>query len=284
MSQSFVPVGFVGTGRMATALAGAMVRSGVVSAEQVLGYDPSDAAGRTFAQGVGASLAASNRQLVQRSRTVVLAVKPQHLEAAAAEIAPELTDQHLVVSIVAGVSLARLYELLGRQSRLVRVMPNTPCLIGKGASAFCPGKNCLPEDIDWVQRLLGTAGFCTRVSEDLMDAVTGLSGSGPAYVFLVIEALSDAGVLLGLPRRLATQLAAHTVAGAAQMVLETDAHPALLKEQVTSPGGTTIAGLRQLELHGLRAALMAAVEAATWRSRELGQSHLLEPEKDEPAT
>ncbi len=272
MSEVHLPLGFVGTGRMATALAQALVRSDVVLPEQLYGHDPVPAAAKRFAQESSGQPAGSNRQLARTCRTLVLAVKPQQVEAAAAELAPELNERHLVVSILAGVPLRRLRKLLGPGPRLVRVMPNTPCLLGQGASAFCVEPGCSQQDVAWVRRLLEPAGYCAQVPEHLMDAVTGLSGSGPAYVFVIIEALSDAGVRMGLPRELATQLAAHTVAGAAQMVIQTDLHPAQLKDQVTSPGGTTIAGLQQLESHGLRAALMAAVEAATWRSAELGQA------------
>jgi pyrroline-5-carboxylate reductase len=177
----------------------------------------------------------------------------------------------LVVSIAAGVTLAQLAAALGGPTRLVRVMPNTPCLVDASASAFTPGEHATGEDVTLVQGLLDTVGRAFRVPEHLLDAVTGLSGSGPAFVYLVIEALSDGGVRAGLPRDVSTALAAQTVLGAAKMVLETNQHPGALKDMVASPGGTTIAGLHELERAGVRGAFMNAVEAASRRAAELGK-------------
>jgi pyrroline-5-carboxylate reductase len=178
------------------------------------------------------------------------------------------SQDKLFVSIAAGVTIARLSAGLGTD-RVIRVMPNTPCLVGKGAAAFARGPSATPADGERVAKLLNAVGLAFELDEKLLDAVTGLSGSGPAFVYVVIEALSDGGVRMGLPRHVATQLAAQTVLGAAQMVLGGE-HPAVLKDRVASPGGTTIAGLQALEDRGLRAALIAAVEAATERSKELG--------------
>ena len=188
------------------------------------------------------------------------------------EIRPAVTAKHLIVSIAAGVSLQQLADGLGSDRRLVRVMPNTPCLVGASASGYAPAATATAEDINLVDRLLNAVGRAFRLPESLLDAVTGLSGSGPAFVYVMIEALSDGGVRVGLPRDVATALAAQTVFGAAKMVLETGSHPAMLKDMVTSPGGTTIAGLQALENGGVRAALIDAVEAATKRSVELGRS------------
>jgi pyrroline-5-carboxylate reductase len=187
------------------------------------------------------------------------------------ELRGQLTQSHLVISIAAGIPLATIAQGLGPGPRLVRVMPNTPCLVGSGASAYCLGPGATPADRELVGRLLAAVGRAVQTPEKLLDAVTGLSGSGPAFVYVMIEALSDGGVNMGLPRDVATTLAAQTVLGAAQMVLTTGQHPGALKDQVASPGGTTIAGLQALEEHGLRAALIAAVEAATNRSMELGK-------------
>jgi pyrroline-5-carboxylate reductase len=178
----------------------------------------------------------------------------------------------LLVSVAAGVSLQAIGDRLGVPgARLVRVMPNTPCLVGASASAYCPSAGATPEDCRLVDRLFNAVGRAVPVPEKLLDAVTGLSGSGPAFVFVIIEALSDGGVRMGLPRDLATQLAAQTVLGSAKLLLESGLHPGVLKDMVASPAGTTIAGLHALERGGLRAALIDAVEAATRRSAELGK-------------
>jgi pyrroline-5-carboxylate reductase len=202
---------------------------------------------------------------------LILAVKPQQAEAVGRELSASVTDQHLVISVMAGVTLARLGSLLPKATRIVRVMPNTPALVGSGASAYAMGSGTTQADADFVDGLLSTVGLAIRLPEHLLDAVTGLSGSGPAYVFQMIEALSDGGVQAGLPRDVATRLAAQTMLGAAKMVLETGQLPAALKDAVTSPGGTTIAGLAAMESGGVRAALINAVMAATARSRELGK-------------
>jgi pyrroline-5-carboxylate reductase len=200
---------------------------------------------------------------------LVLAIKPQHMAHALAHLRPVVTADHLIISIAAGVSLATLEDGLGKDRRLVRVMPNTPALVGAGAAAYCLGPSVRDGDEAIVLACLNAVGRAFALPETLLDAVTGLSGSGPAFVFVIIEALSDGGVRVGLPRDVATALAAQTVLGAARLVLETGQHPGPLKDQVASPGGTTIAGLHALERGGLRAALIDAVEAATRRSAEL---------------
>lgn len=265
-------VGFLGAGRMATALAKGLCGSGIVSPTQIVAHDVVPAAVESFVSATGASGVASNGDVLNVADVVFLAVKPQHMPDVLAEIGPQLTDQHLLVSIAAGVSIETMTTLLGENVRIVRVMPNTPALVGQGASAYAMGGAATDDDGALVERLLETIGIAVAVPESLLDAVTGLSGSGPAYVYQIIEALSDGGVRVGLPRDIATRLAAQTVLGAAQMVLETGEHPGALKDAVTSPGGTTIAGLHALEQGGLRGCLMNAVEAATLRSQQLGQS------------
>jgi pyrroline-5-carboxylate reductase len=265
-------IGFIGAGQMATALARGIVQADLVPASAIVASDPSAEAGRAFTDVVdGASLAADNRAVAAAADVLVLAVKPHFVNVALTELSGALRSSTLVVSIAAGTSLEQLAAGLPEATRLVRVMPNTPCLIGRGASAYSLGPTATPADGELVGRILAAVGVAYQVPENLLDAVTGLSGSGPAFVYTVIEALTDGGVLMGLPRELATALAANTAAGAAEMMLETGEHPAKLRDRVTSPGGTTIAGLEALERRGVRAAMIEAVRAATARSQELGR-------------
>ena len=255
---------------MATALAKGLVATRFTSADAILASDPSSASRDAFSRTSGARGAASNNDVVHGADVLVLAVKPGHVAEVLTEIRAEVQPRHLIISIAAGVPLKTLIASLGSQTRLARVMPNTPCLVGQSASAFALGPAATAADGQTIQRLLEAVGAAHRVDEKLLDAVTGLSGSGPAFVFVAIEALSDGGVRMGLPRDGALALAAQTVKGAAEMVLSTGLHPAVLKDQVASPGGTTIAGLAALEKGGVRSGLIAAVEAATRRSIELG--------------
>lgn len=208
-------------------------------------------------------------EVAAASDVVLLAVKPGDMKSLCETLA-KVKGSRLYLSIAAGIKLADLELWLGAKQRVIRSMPNTPALVGTGAAAFARGAKADAADAELATKILGAVGTADEVSEKLLDAVTGLSGSGPAYVYTVIEALADGGVLMGLPRAAALRLAAQTVAGAAEMVLETGKHPAALRDEVTSPGGTTIAGLEQLEIHGLRKALMQAVRKATERSKELG--------------
>jgi pyrroline-5-carboxylate reductase len=218
----------------------------------------------------GATTTADNARVAAQSEILVLAVKPQQMAGALTELRPHIAPGKLVVSVAAGVRLAQLAEGLADGVRLVRVMPNAPALVGCGASAYSLGPGAAPADAERVKKIIAGVGVTFEVDEKLLDAVTGLSGSGPAFVCVVIEALSDGGVRMGLPRAVATALAVQTVRGTAEMLAASGDHPAALKDRVASPGGTTIAGLAALETHGLRGALIAAVEAATRRSVELG--------------
>ncbi len=256
---------------MATALARGWLAAGLITADRIRASDPSSEARQSFQTITGARVSDNNREVIGPSDLLILAVKPQIMRELLAEIRPEVTNRHLVVSVAAGVSLRQLADGLGVERRLVRVVPNTPCLVGASASAYAAGETATPEDRELVKRLLNTVGRAFQLPEAQLDAVTGLSGSGPAFVYTMIEALSDGGVRMGLPRDVATTLAAQTVFGAAKMVLETSSHPAVLKDMVTSPGGTTIAGLHALERGGARAAFIDAVQAATLRSAELGK-------------
>lgn len=263
-------LGFVGAGKMATALAAGFIRAGLVSEKQILASDPSEAARQSFAKETHGRTTESNAEVVNFARVIVLAVKPGQVRDVLSEARGFIAD-HLLISIAAGVPLATLEAALPAGARVIRVMPNTPALVGASASAFALGKAARREDGDLAQRLLGTVGLAFELKEALLDAVTGLSGSGPAYVYLVIEALSDGGVAAGLPRDVATRLAAQTVLGSGKMVLETGLHPGALKDMVASPGGTTIEGLCELEKGGLRGTLINAVRAAAEKSKKLGQ-------------
>ena len=263
-------VGFVGCGAMAQALAGGLVAGGVAP-EQIRGADPDEAARERFARATGAGVHTDNAAVVRDSDLVVLAVKPGVVAPVLQEL--DAPGTPLWVSIAAGVSIAAIEAALPAGARVVRAMPNTPSLARAGATAFCANAASTPRDREHASALFEAVGVAWEApSEPLLDAVTGLSGSGPAYVFLVLEALSDAGVRVGLPREAATRLATQTVFGAAKLALETGDHPAALKDRVTSPGGTTIAGLERLEALGVRGALYEAVAAATARSRELGET------------
>jgi pyrroline-5-carboxylate reductase len=262
-------IGWIGAGQMATALAMGVLRGGGMPASAVIASDRCEDARKRFARATGGRTTADNLEVVDASDVVVLAVKPQQLGAVLGQLHGRFAGDKLAVSVAAGVRLAVLEKGLGSGARVVRVMPNTPCLVGQGASAYALGSSATAADGEFVRAVLGMVGLAVQVDERLLDAVTGLSGSGPAFAYVMIEALADGGVGMGLPRATALQLAAQTLRGAAEMVLATGEHPGVLKDRVASPGGTTIAGLAALESAGLRAALIAAVEAATRRSIEL---------------
>jgi len=254
---------------MATALVSGAAESGVFAREEILVSDAVPGVAAKLAAAAGVSAVATNEELVAQAGVLVLCVKPNDALDALRSLGPAAANK-LIISIVAGLPLAALQEAAGPEARVVRVMPNTPALIHRGAAAYALGRTATADDAALTEKLFGAVGIVVRVKEELLDVVTGLSGSGPAYVYLIIEALSDAGVLMGLPRELSLKLAAQTVAGAAQMVVETGRHPAVLRDEVTSPGGTTAAGLEALEAGAARSAFLSAVRAATERARELG--------------
>ncbi len=263
-------IGFLGAGRMATALARGFIRSGLTSADEIVASDVDASARERFRAETGAETTAANPEAAA-ARTVIVAVKPGFVDEVLREVRDRVGSGQLVISIAAGVGLRRLEAALADGARVARVMPNTPAMVGSSATAYALGRHCTEEDGARVAELFSTVGIACRVREPLLDAVTGLSGSGPAYGYIMIEALSDGGVAAGLPRDVALRLAAQTLLGAARMVLETGEHPAVLKDQVTSPGGTTIEGLHELERAGFRAGLINAVRAAAEKSRRLGE-------------
>ncbi|MBA2115082.1 pyrroline-5-carboxylate reductase [Bremerella alba] len=270
MSNDSPRVGFLGAGQMAMAMAHGIVTRGGVPGSHIIAADPFADARTRFEQEIpGAQATDSNQKVIDQSDVAFIAVKPQMM-ADAAKSLTKVPDTCLLISIAAGVTLKRLVSLFSTQ-RIIRVMPNTPCLVGLSACAFSANEGIQQADITRTQKLLEATGIAIQVPEKQLDAVTGLSGSGPAFVYMLIEAMTDAGVRQGLPRSVALQLTAQTVKGAAEMVLATGQHPAALKDNVTSPGGTTIAGVHELEKKGFRGAIIDAITAATERSRELGQ-------------
>jgi pyrroline-5-carboxylate reductase len=265
------PIGFLGAGNMATALARGWLAAGLTTPARAMASDPLPEARQRFTEKTGVRSSPSNGDVVEASEILVLAVKPQSMTGLLAEIRPALKRRHLLISVAAGITLRQLADGVGQDVRLARVIPNTPCLVGASASGYSMGPETDSGDAALVDRLCKAVGKAFPLPEALLDAVTGLSASGPAFVYVMIEAMSDGGVRVGLPRDVATTLAAQTVFGAAKVVLETGSHPGALKDMVASPGGTTIAGLHALERGGVRAALMDAVEAATRRSAELAR-------------
>jgi pyrroline-5-carboxylate reductase len=272
MSLKEKRVGFLGSGNMGEALIKGLVTANVVPARAIHAADVRDERLRELEKQYGITIARDNRALVADADVVIFAVKPQIIDAVAHEIAPAITREKLLVSVAAGVSTARIRAALGKPARLIRVMPNTPALVLEGITAVARADGLDAGDLDVAVEIFSAVGRVVVLDEAAMDAVTGLSGSGPAYVALVIEALADGGVKMGLDRATAHALATQTVLGAAMLLRETGMHPGALKDMVSSPGGTTIAGVGALEAAGLRAALIDAVERATLRSRELGKS------------
>ncbi len=265
-------IGFLGAGKMATALARGSLRAGLVTPVRLIASDVSSDARAAFTRETRAEATSSNIDVVNFAQVVILAVKPDQVSAVLDEVHDHISKRNLLISIAAGVPLSRLEGALDSGARVIRAMPNTPALVGKSSTVLALGRSARSQDGELALKLFSAVGLAFLLKESTLDAVTGLSGSGPAYVYLFIEGLSDGGVAAGLPRNVATQLAAQTVLGSAQMVLETGLHPAALKDMVTSPGGTTIEGLHELEKGKLRATLISAVRAATEKSRKLGQA------------
>ena len=266
-----VKITIIGGGNMGEALLAGFLAEGVATPAGLWVTDVVTDRLAALRQRYGVRTGSDNGEAATWADVVILAVKPQAMDAVLDGLKDRLSERALIVSIAAGIPLSRITARLGSARKLVRVMPNTPCLVRAGASAIAISPAVSVEEQALVVRLFEAVGTVVVVEERLMDAVTGLSGSGPAYVFQIIEALADGGVKVGLPRDTALTLAAQTVLGAAKQVLETGEHPARLKDKVASPGGTTIAGLHALETGGVRSAVIAAVEAATKRSEELGR-------------
>lgn len=272
MSLKGKKVGFIGAGNMGEALIKGLTRANVVPPEMIWASDVRRERLQELDRRYGIRLAADNVELVRQVDVVILAVKPQIIGPVLREIAPALTPHKLLISLAAGVSTATIRDHLGRDVRLIRVMPNTPALVLEGVTAIARADGLESEDMEVASEIFSAVGRVVVLEEDLLDAVTGLSGSGPAYIALVIESLADGGVKMGLDRVTAMTLATQTVLGSAKLLLETGLHPGALKDMVSSPGGTSIAGIAALEEGGVRTTFIKAVERATQRSRELGRA------------
>jgi pyrroline-5-carboxylate reductase len=260
---------FLGGGQMAEAIARGVIAAGLLSADRIAASEIRADRRDYLERSVGIRAVATNREAVGLGDVIILALKPQDIGAVLKEIDSDVREDQLVVSIAAGVPLSKL-SFSPRAVPVIRVMPNTPCLVGAGMAALAPGEHATQEHLARVLSIFNATGKALTVAEKDLDAVTALSGSGPGYVAVIVEALIDGGVRAGLARDVATTLAIQTVLGSAQLLLNTGTHPAVLKDMVSSPGGTTIAGIHALEQGGLRAALIDAIVAATERSRELG--------------
>ena len=266
-------IGFIGAGNMAEAMIRGLLRGGDFAIAQIAASGPREERMRELRDTYGI-YATTDNKVPAASEIVVLSVKPQIMARVLEDVGSTISPDALVISIAAGVPVAAIQARLATGTRVVRAMPNTPALVDAAATAIARGEFARESDLEDAKRIFDAIGTTVILDESLMDAVTGLSGSGPAYVFLILEALSDAGVKVGLSRRTSQLLAAQTVLGSAKLLLETNGHPGMLKDMVTSPGGTAITGLHTLEHGGVRTTLMNAVEAATRRSRELGEAML----------
>ena len=271
MSVKGKKVGFVGGGNMGEALIRGLVESNLVPADSILVTDVRADRTRQLTEQYGVRALTGNGALVTEADVVILAVKPQIMAPVLREVLPALVNRPLIISLAAGVSTATIQSVLGKYARLIRVMPNTPALVLQGVTAIARTPGLDVDDLETAQEIFAAVGKVVVLDEDHMDAVTGLSGSGPAYVAIVIESLADGGVKMGLDRATAMTLATQTVLGAATLLAETGLHPGALKDMVSSPGGTTIAGIAALEEGGIRTTFIRAVERATLRSRELGR-------------
>lgn len=270
-------LGFLGGGQMCEAIFSGVLKSGALAPQQIWITDVNERRLKELHEKYGVQTVSNDthgtgtRQVLQECGAVVVSVKPQFAEEVLRHAVKAVTENHLMISIMGGVTLKRLYELLGQETRLVRVMPNTPMLVGKGVAGIVPGRTATQADSRLVQELFEYLGSVYILEEKLIDPLTGLSGCGPAYAYLFMEAMADGGVQRGLPRAVAQRLAAETLAGAAEMVLKTGKHPGELKDDVCSPGGGTIAGVYALEQKGFRGAVIDAVEAACARMEEVGK-------------
>ncbi len=262
-------LGFIGVGNMGKALLRGILSSKIVDKEKIVIFDVNEDVISSRVQEFKVKAVNSNTELVQTAKYILIAVKPQKIDSVLEEIGLKLNKNQVLISIAAGVTIKNINKFINKDVGIVRVMPNTPVLVKEGASVIAPNDKVSNEDLEYVKKILNSVGLVVELEEKHIDAVTGLSGSGPAYIFIIIEALADGGVKMGLPRDIALKLAAQTVLGSAKMFLETGKHPGELKDMVASPGGTTITGLHELEKGKIRDTLIRAVEAATLKSKHM---------------
>lgn len=262
-------IGFIGCGNMASAMIGGILKKGIYDRKEILGSNLTEEGKRKSEERLGISVTTDNNEVVENSEVLVLSVKPQYYEEVIGEIHEKIRREQIIISIAPGKTIAWLEERLGKDKKIVRVMPNTPALVGEGMSGACANSNLSEEELERVCEILNSFGKTEMISENLMDAVVAVSGSSPAYVFMFIEAMADAAVSEGMPRKQAYKFAAQAVLGSAKMVLESGQHPGELKDMVCSPGGTTIEAVRQLEKKGFRSAVIEAMKVCSEKSKSM---------------
>ncbi len=265
-------LGIIGTGTMGSALLRTIIKNNVIEKDKIIIYDKDHVVTDNIFKELGVKIAQNNSHLVQTSNYILLAVKPQIINFVLEEIGPNIKPENTIISIAAGVAIRHIEKYVSNDVGIIRIMTNTPLMVGAGASAITHNNKIRDGSIEFVKKIFNSGGVVVELDEEHLDTVTGLSGSGPAYFFIIIEALADGGVKMGLSRKVAIKLAAQTALGAAKLVLETGKHPGELKDMVCSPGGTTITALHELERAKLRSTLMRAVEVATEKSRALNES------------
>src|SRR4030066_1098774 len=266
-------IGFIGSGNMAQAIIGGLLSQKIIKSKNIFSSEPSPQRRNQFSKEFSIKTFSGNVEVVKKSDVIILAVKPQIMEKVLKELKGNITSRHLIISIAAGIPIEFISKWLGDDLKIIRVMPNAPALVKEGISAISPGKNAGPEDLELAKEIFNAIGKTVSLEESYLNAVTGLSGSGPAYIFLIIESLIEGGVAAGLPWEISKELVLQTVAGSVSMIKATGKHPGELKDMVTSPGGTTIAGLKVLENKKLRYALIEAVEAAAKKATYLGKTY-----------
>jgi pyrroline-5-carboxylate reductase len=267
-------LGIIGTGKIGSALLRRLISTNTIDRSKIIIFDIDEDKRNKLSEEWNVEIAQNNLELVRSSQYVLIAVIPQVINSVLKEIGPQITDEQSLISIAAGVSFNHINNFINPDVGLIRIMTNTPALIGAAATAIAHNENIKDFQIEYVKRLFSAVGMVVELEERHLDAVTGLSGSGPAYIFIIIEALADGGVKMGLPRSIALKLAAQTLLGSAKLLLETDIHPAALKDMVATPGGTTITAIHELESAKLRATLIRAVEAATLKSKSLNSAKI----------